>query len=110
MLWSSFNCASRNSLRLGHERGAQIVVEPGKLGAIRIEQTYVASLQPIRKEILDQRARARGDRRTCAKLVAPAPPARAICREWPGRADVSSGMLLHKANDKREANSTSEMR
>src|SRR5579872_865626 len=50
-----FQLSVEEHLRLGHERATQVVVKPGKLGAIRIEQPYVTSLEPILKEILDQR-------------------------------------------------------
>ena len=50
-----FQLSVEEQLRLGHERGTEVVVKPGKLGAIRIEQPYVTNLQPIFKEILDQR-------------------------------------------------------
>ncbi len=42
-----FQLSVEKQLRLGHERGTQIVVEKRKLGAVRIEQPHVASLQPI---------------------------------------------------------------
>src|SRR5579885_3038188 len=34
----------------------QVVVEPGELGAVRIEQPYVAGLQPVFEEIVHQRS------------------------------------------------------
>ena len=105
-----FQLRVEKQLRLGDERGTEIVVKPGKLGAIRIEQPYIASLQPVREEILDQRrARARGSanmRETCCSRTAGSCNLPRMARS----SRVSSGMLLHKKNDNREASSTSETR
>ena len=55
-----FQLSVEKQLRLGDERGTQVVIEPWKLCAVRIQQPNIASLEPVGEEILDQRiARAR---------------------------------------------------
>src|ERR1019366_5141500 len=51
-----FQLRVEKQLDLFHESSAQIVVEPGKLGALRIQQPHIANLQPFCKEIPHQRA------------------------------------------------------
>ena len=49
-----FQLSVEKQFRLFDKRGAQIVIEEGKLGAVRIEQPDVPGLQPVRKEIFNQ--------------------------------------------------------
>ena len=51
-----FKLRVQKELSFGDESGAQIIVEPGELGAIGVQQPNVARLEPIREEILDQRS------------------------------------------------------
>ena len=45
-----FQLSVEKQLDLFHEGNPQIVVKPGKLGALRIQQTHVAGLQPLCKK------------------------------------------------------------
>ncbi len=105
-----FQLSVEKQLGLGDERGAEIVVEPGKLGAVRIQQPDIAGLQPVLEEILRPARYARADRRTCARLVASRTAGSCNLPRMARSRRVSSGMLLHRKNDKREASSTSETR
>ena len=97
-------------LRFPHEGGPQVVVEPGKFPVrVRRQQPDVARLQPLAEKVVHQRcARARIGEHAPRLLIEDSriPQFPRIARS----SSSSSGMLLHRKNDKREASSTSDRR
>ena len=63
-------------------------------------------MQPLRRRSWSP-ARASARRPACAAPAARAPPARAACPAPPRSSSSSSGMLLHRKNDRRDASSRS---
>ena len=88
---------------------AQRVVEVRETALHRHRRLEVAQIQPLAGEVRDERVGARV-RQHPPHLRARAPPGRAARRAPPASSSSSSGMLLHRKNESRDASSRSLMR
>ena len=99
--------ALEQQFRFGPERLTQVIVP------IRIEQAIwggrrqISQIQPLRRS--SSPARRNADPPACGAPAVPGPPGRLVC-PWGQPISSSSGMVLQRKNDNREANSRSLIR
>ena len=103
------NHAFEEKLRLLLKRRPQVFVPIGKLGWIRRQHRHVAQLEPLSEEVADQRLRAR-IAGACAGPAAPELRDLSVSRSSARLRSWSSGIVLHRKNDKRDASSRSLIR
>ena len=92
----------KKSSRLALEPLPQRVVEVGELALHGHDGVEVAQIQPLPREVLDERRR-RARRPACAAPAARALAGRAARRARRRASSSSSGMLLQRKNDSRDA-------
>ena len=94
--------ALEEQLRFAAQGLPQVVVEIGKQPRVRRDRREIAEVEPLLREVVDQRLGA-ADRPACGGPAVRARRARAACPGSAASSSSSSGMLLQIKNERRDA-------
>ena len=102
-------CSRRTVPSPARKTGRRLSSNSGKRPGRASDRRQIPQIQPLPGEIVDQRIAIAG-RPACGAPAASAPRRRSACPPRPDPSSSSSGTLLHRKNESREASSRSLMR